>query len=212
MATFGHRRRGHRLRHPFIDSLEPLEQEEEPLPIPGLSAHEELGVIRVLDAAINRACEGLRVVEDYVRFILDDQFLTEQLKALRHDLVAALAMIADDQRLAAEGFVTGLQEELIDLVTRREVLMIRAQGRMADKKFQEAEKLIEELRSLEGREDFSLYIAEQQKKVFSSDKLIQARIDALFNKTQMLVNQYLDPAPINHLATQLQEAQTSGKF
>jgi hypothetical protein len=118
----------------------------------------------------------------------------------------------DDQRLAAEGFVTGLQEELIDLVTLREVMMTLARARIADKKYDDAAKLIEELRNLEGREDFSLYIAEQQKKVFSSDKLIQARIDALFNKTQMLVNQYLDPNPINQLATQLHEAQTTGKF
>ena len=47
--------------------------------------------IRVLDASLNRATEGLRVVEDYVRFVLDDRHLTEQLKRLRHDLAAGLA-------------------------------------------------------------------------------------------------------------------------
>lgn len=41
---------------------------------------------RVLDAAGNRAAEGLRVCEDYVRLVLDDQGLTTQLKKLRHDL------------------------------------------------------------------------------------------------------------------------------
>ena len=35
-------------------------------------------VYRVLDASLNRAGEGLRVVEDYVRFVLDDPFLTAQ--------------------------------------------------------------------------------------------------------------------------------------
>ena len=45
--------------------------------------------IRVLDASLNRATEGLRVVEDYVRFVLDDRHLTEQFKRLRHDLAAA---------------------------------------------------------------------------------------------------------------------------
>ena len=29
-------------------------------------------VIRILDASLNRATEGLRVVEDYARFVLDD--------------------------------------------------------------------------------------------------------------------------------------------
>ena len=32
--------------------------------------------LRILDASLNRAGEGLRVVEDYVRFVLDDPFLT----------------------------------------------------------------------------------------------------------------------------------------
>jgi thiamine-phosphate pyrophosphorylase len=45
--------------------------------------------IRVLDASLNRATEGLRVVEDYLRFVLDDRHLTEQFKRLRHDLAAA---------------------------------------------------------------------------------------------------------------------------
>jgi thiamine-phosphate pyrophosphorylase len=33
-------------------------------------------VVRVLDASFNRASEGLRVVEDYVRFVVDDAQLT----------------------------------------------------------------------------------------------------------------------------------------
>ena len=45
--------------------------------------------LRILDAAANRATEGLRVVEDYVRFVLNDGHLTELLKQLRHDLAEA---------------------------------------------------------------------------------------------------------------------------
>ena len=41
---------------------------------------------RLLDANINRAREGLRVLEDICRFILDDIQLTEQLKNIRHSL------------------------------------------------------------------------------------------------------------------------------
>ncbi len=47
--------------------------------------------IRILDAALNRAGEGLRVVEDYVRFVMDDAHLTELAKQLRHDLAQAAA-------------------------------------------------------------------------------------------------------------------------
>jgi thiamine-phosphate pyrophosphorylase len=56
---------------------------------------------RVLDACANRAREGLRVVEDYCRFVLDDAFLCGELKHLRHDLTAALASLPVERLLAA---------------------------------------------------------------------------------------------------------------
>ncbi len=52
---------------------------------------EKNSIFRILDAAHNRTGEGLRVVEDYVRMVLGDAFLSKQLKQLRHDLSQALA-------------------------------------------------------------------------------------------------------------------------
>ena len=49
----------------------------------------EGSVVRLLDASANRAREALRVIEDYVRFTLDDRHLTERLKVLRHRLASA---------------------------------------------------------------------------------------------------------------------------
>jgi thiamine-phosphate pyrophosphorylase len=46
---------------------------------------------RAVDASANRAGEALRVVEDAVRFVLDDGQLTSLAKDLRHDLAAVLA-------------------------------------------------------------------------------------------------------------------------
>lgn len=66
-----------------------------------LSPHDQVRLIRVLDAALNRAREGLRVVEDYVRFVLDDAHLTAQMKRLRHDLAAAMAGVSIGRRLGA---------------------------------------------------------------------------------------------------------------
>ncbi len=66
-----------------------------------LCQHERIGVLRVFDAAANRAREGLRAVEDYVRFVLDDRHLTGLCKQLRHDLAAALGRISAEHRLAA---------------------------------------------------------------------------------------------------------------
>ncbi|HUT12598.1 MAG TPA: thiamine phosphate synthase, partial [Thermoguttaceae bacterium] len=73
-------------------------QDPDPYPPPGGGV---TPVLRVLDAAANRAREGLRVVEDYARFVLDDRHLTDLCKRLRHDLTAALDRIPTEHRLAA---------------------------------------------------------------------------------------------------------------
>ena len=61
----------------------------------------KLGILRILDAESNRAAEGLRVVEDYVRFVLDDRHLTELAKKLRHDLSSTLNPLWRNGRLSA---------------------------------------------------------------------------------------------------------------
>jgi len=61
--------------------------------MPDLPPHERLAALRILDANLNRAAEGLRTVEEYARFVLDDGFLSGQLKNLRHQLTETLAMI-----------------------------------------------------------------------------------------------------------------------
>ena len=61
--------------------------------IPPLNLYEPAQAVdlgRILDASANRAREGLRVVEDYVRFVLDDPGLTRRLKEVRHRLAEAV--------------------------------------------------------------------------------------------------------------------------
>lgn len=43
-------------------------------------------VYRIIDANLNRVSEGLRVVEEVVRFVVKDEQLTKKLKAQRHKL------------------------------------------------------------------------------------------------------------------------------
>ena len=56
-------------------------------PAEGRGARE--GMLRLLDANLNRAAEGLRVADDLARFVLDDAGLSGEFKAIRHGLVAA---------------------------------------------------------------------------------------------------------------------------
>lgn len=46
---------------------------------------------RILDANLNRTKEGLRVCEEFARFILNDAFLTREFKDIRHR-VSAIAL------------------------------------------------------------------------------------------------------------------------
>src|SRR3712207_5177850 len=90
---------------------------------------------RVLDAAANRAAEGLRVVEDYVRFVLDDGYLLGLLKQLRHDLAKLLTEVSPTQRYAARetqgdvgtSFSTVAETVRADLVEVATASMKRAQ-------------------------------------------------------------------------------------
>src|SRR5690606_23641594 len=50
-------------------------------------------VWQILDVQLNRAAEGLRVVEEYLRFVLADIHLTRLAKQLRHDLNEAAASL-----------------------------------------------------------------------------------------------------------------------
>ena len=65
---------------PLAEGIRPLELFE-----PGGG----VDLARILDASANRAREGLRVIEDYVRFVLDDPGLTRRLKEIRHRLAQA---------------------------------------------------------------------------------------------------------------------------
>lgn len=62
---------------------------------------ELLAAARIVDANLNRASEALRVIEDYARFALDDAFLSEKTKQIRHRLTVATSSLAATDRLAA---------------------------------------------------------------------------------------------------------------
>jgi len=54
-----------------------------------MAARVDRKLLRILDANLNRAREGLRVCEDVVRLGYDDPVLTVRLKRVRHGVTAA---------------------------------------------------------------------------------------------------------------------------
>ncbi|MEX0586738.1 MAG: hypothetical protein WD176_08845, partial [Pirellulales bacterium] len=120
--------------------------------------------------------------------------------------VALAAVADDDQRLAVEGYITGLQEEVVDLVARRAMFMARIQSRLDEGKPSEAGELLVELRQLATRDDLAIVLSEQRKKYFSGDALIRRKIDKLFDDTREVFMRNLDPKPIEQLTSEVNKA------
>jgi thiamine-phosphate pyrophosphorylase len=93
------------LRGHLAESIDPgVQPIPPPAEIPPLDLAEparDADLARILDASANRAREGLRVVEDFVRFALDDPGLTRRVKEVRHRLADALAGLGNEHLLAA---------------------------------------------------------------------------------------------------------------
>ncbi len=60
------------------------------------------GILRILDANLNRSREGLRVCEDIVRFMLDSRSLSTELKTMRHGIASAIKVFPSGSKLLLE--------------------------------------------------------------------------------------------------------------
>jgi hypothetical protein len=116
----------------------------------------------------------------------------------------ALAQVPDDQRrLQVEGLITGFQEELVDLIARRQVLISRIRARIKAGKPEEAKVLFNELRRLRSHQDISRALLVERQRRASDDPRTQRQIDKLFDDTQTVINRFLDSRAIDRLEREL---------
>ncbi len=71
------------------------------VPLDLAPATDTIDTARILDASANRAREALRVIEDFVRFVRADAFLSAEIKTLRHRLADALRQLPEQLLLQA---------------------------------------------------------------------------------------------------------------
>jgi len=128
--------------------------------------------LRIIDANLNRIGEGLRVLEDIARLLLDDADLSQQLKDMRHEMVK-VDLSLEQQFLQArnsEGDV-GINLEASNEKKYKE---LSATVVANSRRVQEAMRVLEELAKNPGvplesdkfkRARFALYTIE--KKLFS---------------------------------------------
>jgi hypothetical protein len=122
----------------------------------------------------------------------------------------ALAGVADDDdRLAVEGHITGLQERIVDLVARRAMLVARIRARLDEGKLEEAQELLSELRQLPNRQQFNVVLEEQSRKFYSSDPIVRRKVDKLFSDTREVMVRNLDPGLIDQVSSEVDQARKS---
>jgi len=137
--------------------------------------------LRIIDANLNRAGEGLHLLEDLARLILDDVGLTQQLKTIRHEILRGDWSFNQQliQSRNSEGDV-GIDIEVPDEEKQRELpIMVVANAR----RVQESLRILEELSKIPGtipklepekfkQARFALYTIEQKllSKLWRRDK------------------------------------------
>jgi len=117
-------------------------------------------VYRILDANLNRLREGLRVVEEYFRFIENNAELSIQLKGLRHELKEIELHLGRDNLIANRDTATDCfsNENRPEELTRECIEDIVIAG---FKRSQEASRVIEEYAKVAHMPD----VSERAKKI-----------------------------------------------
>jgi hypothetical protein len=115
----------------------------------------------------------------------------------------------DDDRLLAEGIITGFQEHFVDVIARRQVLITQIRARLEENKAAEAKKMLDELRSFGRQEDYINEVRIQKQRAVSPDKRIQKKIDKLFDDTEQVIIRFLNPAEVEKIESEV-NAKTRG--
>jgi thiamine-phosphate pyrophosphorylase len=105
---------------------------------------------RVVDANLNRAREGLRVLEDLARFVYDDDVTSLALKTLRHELVAAeRCLTQESQSVPAQRDSLVHRNTTGDVGTSLSTSSERTRASLTDVVTANCRRVQESLRSLE---------------------------------------------------------------
>jgi len=139
----------------------------------------DAGVLRILDANLNRSREGLRVCEDVSRFILNSDALSKELKALRHGIASAMKDLPSRPRSLlesrdSEGDV-GRSSKLVTEMRRKDpagIFMANMQ------RVKESLRVLEEFAKL-GDRGLAIKFQRLRFRAYDVEKKVVARLSAM---------------------------------
>lgn len=117
-----------------------------------------------------------------------------------------LSLTDDDPRLAAEGYFVSMQNNVMDVVARRELLAARIRARLEKRDFEKAQQMLQELRALTGRADLLRQVEQQQSRFAAGDKAVQNKVDKMFAELRKLLAKHLDPKLVDQVAAEINAA------
>ncbi|MEX0938754.1 MAG: hypothetical protein WDZ59_12910 [Pirellulales bacterium] len=112
---------------------------------------------------------------------------------------------SDAGRTAAESALAGLQDRLIDVVVRRQILINQIDRLIEQRELEEASQQFDELRRLPTRQQFGAWLIERHRQS-AADSTTDATIAKRVDDTRQLLNVYLDPLSIDAVASRLEQA------
>ena len=112
----------------------------------------------------------------------------------------------DEIRLETEGKLTALRNNLIDLVARRSILIVRIRTRLDAGDIDEAQRLFARLDDLPRRPEFRREIDQLEQVAKSDDPQTQRRITGLFTRTKAVLGSFLDSRELTRLQDKINAA------
>ncbi len=135
-----------------------------------------------------------------------------------HQLMARIPVVAglerhvdvtlpqDDVRLRVEGQLSGIRDEITDLVARRNILITRARGAIAAGEKDAAREIVRQLAELPTRSQMDQILSRQESMARSDIPAVQARIDRLFAETRGVLAKHLSLSDVSELEKELAAA------
>jgi hypothetical protein len=117
----------------------------------------------------------------------------------------ALAVAPDARRMELDELSSALHDAAIDWAARYEALASRLKKRIAAGQYDEAERLLSELREMPTVEEHIKTNVRRLTKDIPSDPALRSRIDAIMTDVQTVLTSQLDAKAIDELARQIQK-------
>jgi hypothetical protein len=114
-----------------------------------------------------------------------------------------------DPRLEAEGFVVGMREELVDVVLRRKIFMLRIEARLKSRALDEASQILEEMERLPSISQFAQRVAQEKAKLVSNDQAVQKKVDKILKDFEDDLENFFDPRGVEQIDKAVREARNS---